>query len=46
MQTLWQDPRYGARIFVKQPGFTLIAVVTLPLDILQDVPGYHTGVLG
>lgn len=33
MNSIWQDLRYGARMLFKQPGFSVVAIITLALGI-------------
>ena len=33
LEEVWQDLRYGARMLLKHPGFTVIAIITLSLGV-------------
>ena len=40
MQTLWQDLRFGARMLIKQPGLSAMAVLSLALGIMATTAIY------
>src|SRR4051794_22372532 len=33
MRSVWQDLRYGARMLLKKPGFTMVAIIALTLGV-------------
>jgi predicted permease len=37
MRTIWQDLQFGLRLFLRSPGFTAVAVLTLALGIAANI---------